>query len=249
MWSAKFSRGAVLASRSKARIWVPKALTSVDRRRAGLWRGRLLPPSPTSAVSATAAAFVMLVPVTGVNQAAAARAAERPALLNEVARVYSLGVGEVGCPSQPEWDADPHRARFSWGYTNVRSDYTVLPPLICAGALNVGRDSISTWQQAAGVWMLVHEAFHLRHWRSAATRRRSDARPSSTSPTRPRDWAPPIRRHSSSTPMASRSTISSSTSTRGTATRSALCRPGFLLRLPSLSNPSGGPQLLWLATY
>jgi hypothetical protein len=43
--------------------------------------------------------------------------------------------------------------------------YTVLPPMICAGAMNVGSDSIPAWQQAAGVWMLVHEAFHLRHWR------------------------------------------------------------------------------------
>jgi hypothetical protein len=113
----------------------------------------------------TAAAFVMLVAITGVNEAAAARAAERPALLNEVARVYSFGVGEVRCHSQPEWDADPHRDRYSWGYTNIRRDYTVLPPMICAGAMNVGSDSIPAWQQAAGVWMLVHEAFHLRHWR------------------------------------------------------------------------------------
>ena len=66
----------------------------------------------TGALS-TAAAFVVLVAIAGVDQTAAARAAERPALLNEVARFYSLGVGEVRCPSQPEWDADPHRARFS----------------------------------------------------------------------------------------------------------------------------------------
>lgn len=113
----------------------------------------------------TAAAFVMLVAITGINHAAAARAADKPALLNDVARVYSLRVGEVRCPSQPEWDADPHRTTFSWGYTNVRRDYTVLPPMICAGAMNVGSVSVPTWQQAAGVWMLVHEAFHLRHWR------------------------------------------------------------------------------------
>jgi hypothetical protein len=37
--------------------------------------------------------------------------------------------------------------------------------MICAGAMNVGRESMPAWQQAAGVWMLVHEAFHLRHWR------------------------------------------------------------------------------------
>jgi hypothetical protein len=112
----------------------------------------------------TAAAFVVLVAITGINHAAAARAADPPALLNHVARVYSLGVGEVRCPSQPEWDADPHRTTFSWGYTNVRRDYTVLPPMICAGAMNVGSVSVPAWQQAAGVWMLVHEAFHLRHW-------------------------------------------------------------------------------------
>jgi hypothetical protein len=113
----------------------------------------------------TAAAFVVLVAIAGVDQAEAARAAERPALLNQVARVYSLGVGEVRRPSQSEWDADPHRTRFGGGYTHIRSDYTVLPPMICAGAMNVGSDSIPAWQQAAGVWMLVHEAFHLRHWR------------------------------------------------------------------------------------
>jgi hypothetical protein len=113
----------------------------------------------------TAAAFFMLVAITGINHAAVARAADLRALLNDVARVYSLGVGEVRCPSQPEWDADPHRTTFSWGYTNVRRDYTVLPPMICAGAMSVGSVSVPTWQQAAGAWMLVHEAFHLRHWR------------------------------------------------------------------------------------
>jgi hypothetical protein len=125
---------------------------------------RLLSRIPR-APSAAAAAFFMLVVITGINHAAAARAADTPALLNDVARVYSLGVGEVRCPSQPEWDADPHRTTFSWGYTNVRRDYTVLPPMICAGAMSVGSVSVPTWQQAAGAWMLVHEAFHLRHWR------------------------------------------------------------------------------------
>jgi hypothetical protein len=39
--------------------------------------------------------------------APAARAYESPSRLNEVARVYSLGVGEVRCPSRAEWDAYP----------------------------------------------------------------------------------------------------------------------------------------------
>jgi hypothetical protein len=59
----------------------------------------------------------------------------------------------------------PQHTAFSWGYTNERLDYTVLPPLICAGAATVGTALTPAWQQAAGVWMLVHEGFHLRHWR------------------------------------------------------------------------------------
>jgi hypothetical protein len=119
---------------------------------------RRLPPRATAAAAlALAAAAVALAP--------AAWATERPTLLNEVARRYSLGVGEVRCPSQAEWNADPLHESFSWGYTNVRENYTVLPPLICTGALDVGSSSTPAWQQAAGVWMLVHEAFHLRHWR------------------------------------------------------------------------------------
>jgi hypothetical protein len=111
-------------------------------------------------------------PMRRLHLESASPSADRPSLLNNVARFYSIGVGELRCPSQDDWDADPHRTTFSWGYTNVRHDYTVLPPLICTGALNVGANSIPAWQQAAGVWMLVHEAFHLRHWRQ----RRNEAK-------------------------------------------------------------------------
>ena len=109
--------------------------------------------------------FAMLITIAGLSLVAAGRASESPPLLNDVARVYSLGAGEVRCSSQIEWKNDPHRAAFAWGYTNERRDYTVLPPLICEGAENVGGTAVPAWQQAAGVWMLVHEAFHLRHWR------------------------------------------------------------------------------------
>jgi hypothetical protein len=95
----------------------------------------------------------------------AAFASDTPVRLNEVARVYSLGVGEVRCPSAAEWNADPHAASSRWGYTNVSSDYSVLAPRSCEGALHVGASSTPLWQQAAGVLVLVHEAFHLRHWR------------------------------------------------------------------------------------
>ena len=60
--------------------------------------------------------------------------------------------------------ADP-ASRFAWSYTNVRRDYSVLPPFLCVGALNVGNSAVPLWQQAAGAWTLVRESFHLRHWR------------------------------------------------------------------------------------
>jgi hypothetical protein len=93
-----------------------------------------------------------------------ATAFDVPSKLDEVARVYSLGVGEVRCPSQTEWDED-WASSFSWGYTNVREDYTVLGPVACAGALAVGSADVPAWQQALGALVLAHEAFHLRHWR------------------------------------------------------------------------------------
>jgi hypothetical protein len=96
--------------------------------------------------------------------APAARAYDRPARLNEVARYYSLGAGEVRCATPAEWDADG-QAKTYLGYANVRLDYAVLAPLVCEGALNVANTEIPAWQRALGTLVLVHEAFHLRHWR------------------------------------------------------------------------------------
>jgi hypothetical protein len=93
-----------------------------------------------------------------------ASAYEVHALLNDVAHVYSLGVGEVRCATQAEWEAY-YGSAFAWGSTNLREDYATLAPFICQGALAVQSSSLPLWQQAAGVWVLVHEAFHLRHWR------------------------------------------------------------------------------------
>jgi hypothetical protein len=93
-----------------------------------------------------------------------AAADDVPARLNEVAHVYSLGVGEVRCPAQAEWEAY-YGSAFAWGSTNLREDYATLAPFICEGAMSVGGSTLPLWQQAAGVWVLVHEAFHLRHWR------------------------------------------------------------------------------------
>lgn len=93
------------------------------------------------------------------------RGYEAPSRLNEVAHLYSLGVGEVRCPSRAEWDED-WASSFGWAYTNVREDYTVFGPVVCAGALGVGSADVPLWQQALGVLVVTHEAFHLRHWRS-----------------------------------------------------------------------------------
>ncbi len=93
-----------------------------------------------------------------------ASAYETPTALNDVARVYSLGVGEVRCASAAEWEADAY-ARSYWAYTNVRKDYAVLSPLVCEGAEGLADVRVPAWQRALGTLVLVHEAFHLRHWR------------------------------------------------------------------------------------
>jgi hypothetical protein len=92
------------------------------------------------------------------------RAFDTPATLTDVARVYSLGVGEVRCPSSAEWDAD-FASSFGMAYTNMHDDYAVLAPPVCEGALNLGSADVPLWQQALGALVLAHEAFHLRRWR------------------------------------------------------------------------------------
>ncbi len=107
-------------------------------------------------VGALVLAAVLHAPIAPASDGAA-----RP---TAVARVYSLGVGEVRCPSRASWDAS-FAASFSSAYTNLRDDYTVLGPAVCEGALNVGSTSVPAWKQALGTLVLTHEAFHLRHWR------------------------------------------------------------------------------------
>lgn len=102
--------------------------------------------------------------VAAVVFAPTAPASDPAAKLTDFARVYSLGVGEIRCPSRPTWDAD-FASSFSSAYTNIRDDYTVLSPPVCKGALNVGNVEVPAWQQALGTLVLTHEAFHLRHWR------------------------------------------------------------------------------------
>jgi hypothetical protein len=110
----------------------------------------------------TLLALVVLIVAAAVASPAAAYNVHES--VNQVAHVYSLGVGQVRCPSRGEWEGD-FASSFSWAYTNLRDDYTVLGPVVCDGALNVGGASVPAWQQALGALVLTHEAFHLRHWR------------------------------------------------------------------------------------
>ncbi len=119
------------------------------RRRAG--RGA------ATCACALALLLVFVLPPVG-------RAYERPRKLSDVARFYSLGVGEVRCASVAEWRLDGYSKSY-WGYTNVRSDHSVLAPFVCEGALNVASTQVPAWQRAVSPLVLVHEAFHLRHWR------------------------------------------------------------------------------------
>jgi len=107
---------------------------------------------------------MLLVFVGALLLAPSVAAYDVPGELNAVAHVYSLGAGEVRCPSQAEWD-DDWASSFSWAYTDVRRDYTVLGPGACVGALGVGSANVPGWQQALGALVLAHESFHLRHWR------------------------------------------------------------------------------------
>ncbi len=114
---------------------------------------------------------ILLSLVLALAVTSSATAYQVASTLNDAAHVYSIGVGEVRCPSQAEWDAD-WASSFGWAFTDVRADYTVLSPVVCAGALGMGSPEVPAWQQALGGLVLTHEAFHLRHWRF----RRSEAK-------------------------------------------------------------------------
>ena len=106
---------------------------------------------------------ILLSLVVALVLVPSATAYEVPSELNEVAHVYS-SERERSAARHAEWDED-WASSFSWAYTNIRDDYTVLGPVVCAGALGVGRAEVPAWQQALGAMVLTHEAFHLRHWR------------------------------------------------------------------------------------
>ena len=70
----------------------------------------------------------------------------------------------------PEWLSDPicgggPNPQRAWGYTDMVDDYSVIDPTLCAGVLAVSDPTVPAWQRATGVLVLVHESYHLRHWK------------------------------------------------------------------------------------
>jgi hypothetical protein len=102
---------------------------------------------------------------------------DRPPLLERVAAAFALRPVDVRCPTMQEWVSDPiwgndPNAQRAWGYTDMVNDFSVIQPLLCAGALSVTDVMLPAWQRATGVLVLVHESYHLRHWKG----RRSEAK-------------------------------------------------------------------------
>jgi hypothetical protein len=94
----------------------------------------------------------------------------RPPLVEEVAAVFALRPVDVRCPTMEEWVSDPiwgnaPNPQRAWGYTDMINDFSVIQPLLCTGAAAVTDQALPAWQRAAGVLVLVHESYHLRHWR------------------------------------------------------------------------------------
>ena len=63
-----------------------------------------------------------------------AAAYEAPSRVNDVAHAYSLEWERFAARREQSGDED-WASSFGWAYTNVREDYTVLGPVVCAGAL------------------------------------------------------------------------------------------------------------------
>jgi hypothetical protein len=116
------------------------------------------------------AVLALAVAAVAALSVRSAFAYDRPPLIEQVAATFALRPVDVRCPtmeewvSDPIWGTDPNPPR-AWGYTDMVHDYSVIHPLLCAGAAAVTDAAVPAWQRATGVLVLVHESWHLRHWR------------------------------------------------------------------------------------
>ena len=122
------------------------------------------------AINPLRAAALAVLLATVLLTAPRASGYERPVLLESVAASFALRSAEVRCPTieewvdDPIWDVGPDRSR-GWGYTDTIHEHIVMHPAFCAGAQAVSDPELPLWQRAVGTLVLVHEAFHLRHWK------------------------------------------------------------------------------------
>ena len=138
---------------------------------------RVLRRSWRPSVGMRHAAALALVLAAVLLTAPRAAAYDRPALLEKVAATFALRSADVRCPTTEEWVDDPiwgtgPGVSRAWGYTEMIHEYIVMHPALCAGAMAVSDPGLPLWQRAVGTLVLVHEAYHLRHWAS----RRSEAK-------------------------------------------------------------------------
>lgn len=104
-----------------------------------------------------------------VPAAPSALAYERQPELERVVAQLAGVQAEVRCPSGEEWVVDPiwgsgADVARGWAYTHMLKDYVVLHPLLCAAAARASDADVPASERAAGVLVLVHEAYHVRRW-------------------------------------------------------------------------------------
>jgi hypothetical protein len=116
--------------------------------------------------------LVVVIAIAAIAAALSVHSAfayNRLPLIEHVASTFALRSADVRCPTMEEWVSDPiwgtsPNPQRAWGYTDMVNDFSVIHPLLCAGATAVTDTAVPAWQRATGVLVLVHESYHLRHW-------------------------------------------------------------------------------------
>lgn len=136
-----------------------------------IWGGRnpRRNPRPVRISARRLLTSIVMAAIGAAYPAHPAFAYDRPPLIEQVASVFALRPADVRCPTMQEWVSDPiwgtdPNAQRAWGYTDMVHDFSVIQPLLCAGAATVTDAAVPAWQRATGVLVLVHESYHLRRW-------------------------------------------------------------------------------------